>query len=86
MLKYILANGKRLQGVVNHRNEPVLASRPVPGAVAVFNRGRLGGHVAIVHHVRPDGTVIYLNPSSRRQAWQVGPYRKQPIAYRVAGF
>ncbi|CAM5400530.1 hypothetical protein AFEL58S_02028 [Afipia felis] len=62
------------------------ASRPVPGAVAVFNRGKRGGHVAIVHHVRPDGTVIYLNPSSRRQAWQVGPYRKRPIAYRVAGF
>jgi hypothetical protein len=27
----------------------------------VFNR-RGGGHVAIVHHVRRDGTVIYLNP------------------------
>lgn len=62
------------------------ASRPVPGAVAVFNRGKRGGHVAIVDHVRPDGTVIYLNPSSRRQAWQVGPYRKRPIAYRVASF
>lgn len=60
------------------------ASAPVPGAVAVFSRGRKGGHVAIVHSVRPDGTVIYLNPSSRRQAWVVGPYRKRPIAYRVA--
>lgn len=60
------------------------ASPPVPGAVAVFNRGRKGGHVAIVHSVKPDGTVIYLNPSSRRQAWVIGPYRKRPIAFRVA--
>ncbi len=59
-------------------------SGPVPGAVAVFNRGRRGGHVAIVHSVRSDGTVIYLNPSSRRQAWQIGPYGKTPLAYRVA--
>lgn len=60
-------------------------SPPVRGAVAVFDRGRRGGHVAIVDHVRPDGTVIYLNPSSARQAWQVGPYHKRPIAFRVAG-
>lgn len=59
-------------------------SGPVPGAVAVFNRGKRGGHVAIVHSVQSDGTVIYLNPSSRRQAWQIGPYRKRPITYRVA--
>jgi hypothetical protein len=56
----------------------------VPGAVAVFHR-RGGGHVAIVHSVEPDGTVIYLNPSSRRQAWQVGPYRTRPIGFRVPG-
>ncbi|MBN8968927.1 MAG: CHAP domain-containing protein [Rhizobiales bacterium] len=61
------------------------ASTPRPGAVAVFSRGRRGGHVAIVHSVRPDGTVIYLNPSSRRQAWQIGPYHKRPIAFRVPG-
>lgn len=61
------------------------ASPPVPGAVAVFDRGRRGGHVAIVHKVLPNGTVIYLNPSSRRQAWVIGPYRKRPIAFRVAG-
>ena len=61
------------------------ASGPTPGAVAVFARGRRGGHVAIVHSVRSDGTVIYLNPSSRRQAWQVGHYGKRPIAFRVAG-
>lgn len=58
-------------------------SPPVPGAVAVFSR-RGGGHVAIVHSVTPSGQVIYLNPSSRRQAWVIGPYRRQPIAYRVA--
>lgn len=60
-------------------------SGPQPGAVAVFSRGRRGGHVAIVQSVRPDGTVIYLNPSSRRQTWQVGPYNRRPIAFRVAG-
>lgn len=60
------------------------ASGPVPGAVAVFGR-RGGGHVAIVHSVRPNGQVIYLNPSSRRQAWVIGPYGRRPIAYRVAG-
>jgi hypothetical protein len=59
------------------------SSGPTPGAVAVFSRGR-GGHVAIVHSVRPDGTVIYLNPSSSRQAWTIGPYRGRPIAFRVA--
>lgn len=57
---------------------------PVPGAVAVFGR-RGGGHVAIVHSVNPNGTVIYANPSSRRQQWVVGPYRARPIAFRVAG-
>lgn len=61
------------------------ASGPTSGAVAVFSRGQRGGHVAIVHEVRSDGTVIYLNPSSRRQTWQVGPYRRQPIAFRVPG-
>lgn len=59
-------------------------SRPVPGAIAVFNRGRKGGHVAIVHSVKPNGTVIYLNPSASKQRWVIGPYRKRPISYRVA--
>jgi hypothetical protein len=58
-------------------------SGPVPGAVAVFGR-RGGGHVAIVHSVKPNGQVIYLNPSARRQAWVVGPYRGRPIAFRIA--
>jgi hypothetical protein len=58
-------------------------SGPVPGAVAVFER-RGGGHVNIVSGVMPNGTVIYLNPSSRRQAWTIGPYRRRPIAFRVA--
>lgn len=61
-------------------------SGPVRGAVAVFTRGRRGGHVAIVAGIRPDGTVIYLNPSSSRQAWHLGPYHKRPIAFRVAGW
>lgn len=62
------------------------SSGPVPGAVAIFNRGRNpnSGHAAIVHSVKADGTVIYLNPSARRQAWVIGPYRRRPIAYRVA--
>lgn len=61
------------------------AGGPVKGAVAVFSRGGRGnGHVAIVDHVGPDGTVYYLNPSSRRQAWQVAPYHKRPLAFRVA--
>jgi len=41
--------------------------------------------VALVHSVKPDGRVIYLNPSSRKQRWVIGPYRGRPIAYRVAG-
>jgi hypothetical protein len=62
------------------------SSRPVPGAIAVFNRGRnpRSGHVAIVHSVKPNGTVIYLNPSASRQRWVVGPYRRKPISYRIA--
>jgi hypothetical protein len=58
-------------------------SGPQPGAVAIFNR-RGGGHVAIVEGIESDGTIIYKNPSSRRQAWQIGPYYKKPIAFRVA--
>lgn len=54
-----------------------------PGAVAVFNRGRgKSGHVAIVHSVRDDGTIMYLNPG--RRGWRVGPMNKRPIAFRVA--
>lgn len=60
-----------------------VASGPVPGAVAVFNR-RGGGHAAIVHSIAPNGAVIFLNPSSRRQQWVIGPYRGRPIAYRIA--
>jgi hypothetical protein len=59
-------------------------SGPVPGAVAVFNRGRHGGHVALVHSVKRDGTVIYLNPSASKQRWVIGPYRQRPISYRIA--
>jgi hypothetical protein len=51
------------------------------GDVAVFNR-RGGGHVAIVAGFGPNGERLYLNPSARRQAWQVGPYHRQPIAFR----
>lgn len=58
-------------------------SGPVTDAVAVFSRGR-GGHVAIVDHVEPNGTVIYKNPSARRQKWVVGPYHRRPLQFRVA--
>lgn len=61
-------------------------SPPVPGAVAIFNRGRnpKAGHVAIVHKVLPNGTMIYVNPSASKQRWVIGPYRGRPIAFRVA--
>lgn len=52
------------------------------GDVAVFNRGRRGGHVAIVVGFGRNGERLYLNPSSRRQAWKIGPYHRQPIAFR----
>ena len=52
------------------------------GDVAVFSRGKRGGHVAIVAGFGPNGERLYLNPSSRRQAWQIGPYHRQPIAFR----
>jgi len=57
-------------------------SGPVPGAVAVYGRGR-GGHVNIVRRVLPNGSVEVLNPGSR--GWRVMVYRKRAIAYRVAG-
>lgn len=53
-----------------------------PGDVAIFARGRRGGHVAIVAGYGPNGERLYLNPSSRRQAWQIGPYHRQPIGFR----
>ena len=58
------------------------ASNGSPGDIAVFSRGRRGGHVAIVAGYGPNGERLYLNPSSRRQAWQIGPYGKHPIAFR----
>ncbi len=58
------------------------ASRPVPGAVAVYSRGKRGGHVAIVSRVV--GNKVYvLNPSSRKQRWVETIYNKRAIAYRV---
>lgn len=58
-------------------------SKPVPGAVAVYNRGgnRNNGHVAIVAKVVKN-TVWIWNPSPR--GWRLMPQYKQPIAYRVA--
>lgn len=56
-----------------------------PGDIAVFSRGRRGGHVAIVAGYGPNGERLYLNPSSRRQAWQVGAYHRTPIAFRSPG-
>lgn len=59
-------------------------SRPVPGAVAIFNRGRDRrlGHVAIVARVER-GRVTLWNPSPR--GWRLIVYRRPAIAYRGAG-
>lgn len=59
------------------------SSGPVPGAVAVYNRGRnrMSGHVAIVSRVE-GGKVYVLNPT--RRGWIEHVYRKPAIAYRVA--
>lgn len=58
------------------------ASSGNPGDVAIFSRGKRGGHAAIVAGFGPNGERLYLNPSSRRQAWQIGPYHRTPIAFR----
>lgn len=57
---------------------------PQPGAVRVSAR-RGGGHVMIVSHLE-DGEWICLNPSSRRQQWQLVPCNRgsRALAYRVA--
>ena len=60
------------------------ASHPVPGAVAVYSRGRRSGHVALVSRVE-GGRVYVLNPSSRRQRWVETVYPRRALAYRVAG-
>lgn len=59
------------------------SSGPVPGAVAVFNRGRnpSKGHVAVVSRI-VNGVVYYWNPTPR--GWVEGPIRRGAIAYRVA--
>ena len=57
-------------------------SGPVPGAVAVYNRGRDArkGHVAIVSHVS-GGKVYVWNPG--RSGWRLVAYPKAAVAYRV---
>lgn len=58
-------------------------SGPVPGAVAVFNRGNPhgpSGHVAIVAAVA-GGTVMLWNPT--RHGWRLTPMHRQAIAYRM---
>lgn len=59
-------------------------SGPQPGAVQISGR-RGGGHVMIVSH-QEEGEWLCLNPSTRRQQWQVVPCNRGPraIAYRVA--
>lgn len=57
-------------------------SAPVPGAVAVYNRGGRKGHVAIVSRVE-GGHVYVWNPG--RGGWREVVYPKSAIAYRVAG-
>lgn len=58
------------------------ASRPVPGAVAVYAR-RGGGHVAIISRIER-GRVYVLNPSARLQRWVETVYPRAALAYRVA--
>lgn len=55
-------------------------SGPVPGAVAVYDRGGIYGHVAIVAKVE-NGRVLIWNPGPR--GWTLMAYHKRPIAYRV---
>jgi hypothetical protein len=58
------------------------ASHPVLGAVAVYSRGRRGGHVALVSRVE-GGRVYVLNPSSHRQRWVEMVYPRRALAYRM---
>lgn len=60
------------------------STAPVPGAVAIWNRGRnpRAGHVAIVARVER-GRVLFWNPS--RRGWRLMAVRRPPIAYRIAG-
>lgn len=58
------------------------SSPPVPGAVAVYDRGGIKGHVAIVKEVLPDGRVVLLNPG--RHGWEEGVYNRKAIDYRVS--
>jgi hypothetical protein len=57
------------------------ASRPVPGAVAVYNR-RGGGHAAIVSRVT-NGRVYVWNPG--RHGWREVAYPRRALSYRVSG-
>ena len=55
-------------------------SAPVPGAVAVYDRGGSKGHAAIVSRV--EGAQVYVwNPG--RGGWREVVYPKQAIAYRI---
>jgi hypothetical protein len=75
----IRGTGSALAKSFLHWGQP---SAPVPGAVAVYNRGGKGkGHVAIVSRVE-GGTVYVLNPG--RGGWREVAYPKRAIAYRVA--
>jgi hypothetical protein len=56
------------------------SAHPVPGGVAVYNRGGSRGHVAVV--ASADG--MCWNPSSSRQDWRLTPCRRGNfIGYRV---
>lgn len=76
----IKGTGSALAKSYLHWGQP---SEPVPGAVAVYNRGksRNSGHVAIVSRVEA-GRVYVWNPG--RRGWREVVYPKRAIAYRVA--
>lgn len=57
---------------------------PRQGDIAVFSRGRHGGHVAIVAGRNARGQLVYWNPSSRGQRWRLTTYR-EPLDIRTPG-
>lgn len=78
-------NERRLWLARNWAREGRPAAGPAPGVIAVFARGRRGGHVGIVTAVPRPGVVVLLSGNDGRAVRERERTTRGVIAYRWAG-